>query len=269
MPTVLANNCRDPPAIHAQFCSPTVRARPGPPSTHWLPGAGVQCSVALAVVPVDPTASPELRHPLENVLTDMDVADDPLLDRQAATPYDDQPLIPYTDIEVRRLHEQHGEQLAMYVRQRLRGDPEISDIAQQIWFELIRSWMKNGGLREPRTQLFWLAEFRIKDRYRELGRNVTTVLDDDEALERAVYAVMGAPGFETALISRLDVTAALRELPVRQREAVMLHHGFGLTNPATAAVMACTTSQVQHLLKEAKVKLVDSRHLVGYRKANR
>ena len=146
---------------------------------------------------------------------------------------------------------------------RLLGDrAEAEDVAQEAMLRLWRvapDWRQ--GEAKVTTWLYRVTTNLCTDRLRMRQRRKVLALDDAPDIED------GAPAAETVLIEAdrmVALDAALAALPDRQREAVVLRHIEGLTNPEIAAVMDIGVEAVESLIARGKRAL--SAILAGRRK---
>ncbi|WP_394351523.1 RNA polymerase sigma factor [Paragemmobacter ruber] len=134
---------------------------------------------------------------------------------------------------------------------RLLGDAaEAEDVAQEA---MLRLWRAAPGWRSGEAQVTtWL--YRVvtnlcTDRLRSRKRRPVT------ALEAAPEMADGGPGAVAGMIEAdrmAALQAALDALPDRQRQAVVLRHIEGLTNPEIAAVMDIGVEAVESLTARGK-----------------
>ena len=134
---------------------------------------------------------------------------------------------------------------------RLLGDAaEAEDVAQEA---MLRLWRAAPGWRSGEAQVTtWL--YRVvtnlcTDRLRSRKRRPVT------ALEAAPEMADGDPGAMAGMIEAdrmAALQAALDALPDRQRQAVVLRHIEGLTNPEIAAVMDIGVEAVESLTARGK-----------------
>lgn len=124
---------------------------------------------------------------------------------------------------------------------------EAEDVAQEAMMRLwqrAESW-QNGGPATPATWLHRVVANLAVDRLRRAGRAVG--LDEDLRDER--------PDAEAEMI-RVDRMAALdaglATLPERQRQAVVLRHIEGLSNPDIADVLGIGVEAVESLTARGK-----------------
>lgn len=136
---------------------------------------------------------------------------------------------------------------------RMLGDvTEAEDVTQEAMMRLWRiagQWQDAGGV-PPAVWLFRVATNLCIDRLRKRrgGTPELPDLPDDR------------PGAETALLQAQRARAlqgALAVLPERQRQAVILRHLEGLSNPEIAAIMMIGVEAVESLTARGK------RHLAG------
>lgn len=130
---------------------------------------------------------------------------------------------------------------------------EAEDVAQEA---MLRLWKVAGEWRQGEakvsTWLYRVACNLCTDRLRGRKRRSATALDDAPEVADA------APGVEAALIEgdrMRALDAALAALPERQRQAVVLRHLEGLTNPEIAEVMDIGVEAVESLTARGKRSL--------------
>lgn len=134
---------------------------------------------------------------------------------------------------------------------RLLGDrAEAEDVAQEA---MLRLWRAAGVWRAGEAQLSsWLYRVTVNlctDRQRSRARRRAEALDDvaEPADDRA--------DTEAALLNRERADAlqsALATLPDRQRQAVVLRHIEGLSNPEIAAILEVGVEAVESLTARGK-----------------
>lgn len=147
---------------------------------------------------------------------------------------------------------------------RMLGDPvEAEDIVQETMLRLWRiasEWQE--GQAQPTTWAFRVAANLCTDRLRRRRGGVPEMpeLPDD------------APGQDAVMMRRARaeaLQAALMRLPERQREAVVLRHLEGLSNPEIAAIMMVGVEAVESLTARGKRQLAlllsGQKEELGYR----
>jgi len=149
---------------------------------------------------------------------------------------------------------------------RVLGDRgEAEDVAQEAMMRLWKAasdWRQDGGA-EPSTWLYRVVANLCVDRLRRARR--TEQLDDPD------LAADGAPGVvarmvEAERMAALD--AALATLPERQRQAVVLRHIEGLSNPEIAVILDVGVEAVESLTARGKralnAALAGRKEALGY-----
>lgn len=138
-----------------------------------------------------------------------------------------------------------------YAARLLGGDrAEAEDVAQEAMLRLWRiapDWRQ--GEAQVSTWLYRVVTNLCTDRLRGRMRRGAMPLDD------APEVADGAAGAEAGLIAADRANAlqtALAQLPDRQREAVVLRHIEGLTNPEIANVMEIGVEAVESLTARGK-----------------
>ncbi|MGQ0565528.1 MAG: RNA polymerase sigma factor [Gemmobacter sp.] len=151
-----------------------------------------------------------------------------------------------------------------YATRLLGGDrAEAEDVVQEAMLRLWRmapDW-RTGEARVA-TWVYRVVTNLCTDRRRARVRRRADALDD------APEVADGTPGAEGRLIAAQRVAAlhaALAELPDRQRQAVVLRHIEGLSNPEIAAVLDLGVEAVESLTARGKRAL--SAILAGQRDA--
>ncbi|MDP3342739.1 RNA polymerase sigma factor [Frigidibacter sp.] len=139
--------------------------------------------------------------------------------------------------------------LALRVAARMLGDrTEAEDVAQEA---MLRLWRVAPGWRQGEakvsTWLYRVTSNLCTDRLRRRGRSV--------ALDAVAEPEDGRPGAVAGLIEAdraIALEAALAALPDRQRQAVVLRHLEGLTNPEIAEIMEIGVEAVESLTARGK-----------------
>lgn len=138
-----------------------------------------------------------------------------------------------------------------YAARLLGGDrAEAEDVAQET---MLRLWRVAPQWRQGETRVTTWA-YRVAtnlciDRQRSRGRRRQMALDD------APEVADGSVGAEARLqeAGRMAaLEAALADLPDRQRQAVVLRHLEGMTNPEIAAIMEIGVEAVESLTARGK-----------------
>lgn len=153
-----------------------------------------------------------------------------------------------------------------YAARLLSDRSEAEDIAQEAMMRLWRvasEWRQ--GEAKVSTWLYRVVTNLCMDRLRGRQRRAVTPLDD------APEMADGAPQAVAVLIDNDRMRAldtALAALPERQRQAVILRHIEGMTNPEIAVIMQIGVEAVESLTARGKRALTDlmagQRSALGY-----
>jgi len=149
---------------------------------------------------------------------------------------------------------------------RVLGDrAEAEDVAQDAMLRLWRAagnWRQDGAA-QPSTWLYRVVANLCVDRLRRAGR-LDALDDPDTTADRT-------PGVEARLIEAdrmAALDAALARLPERQRQAVVLRHIEGLSNPEIAAILDVGVEAVESLTARGKralgAALAGRKEALGY-----
>lgn len=137
-----------------------------------------------------------------------------------------------------------------YAARLLSDRAEAEDVAQEAMLRLWRiaaDWRQ--GEAQVSTWLYRVVGNLCTDRLRRRSRRGTATLDDAPEVADA------SPGAEAGMIES-DRMAALQDaldaLPERQRQAVVLRHIEGLSNPEIAVVMEIGVEAVESLTARGK-----------------
>jgi len=153
-----------------------------------------------------------------------------------------------------------------YAARLLSDRAEAEDVAQEVMLRMWRvapDW--RSGEAQVSTWVYRVTTNLCTDRLRGRTRRRAMPLDD------APDVADGAIGAEAGLIETDRMTAlqrALDQLPDRQRQAVVLRHIEGLTNPQIAVVMDIGVEAVESLTARGKralaAALAGQRTALGY-----
>jgi RNA polymerase sigma factor (sigma-70 family) len=138
-----------------------------------------------------------------------------------------------------------------YAARLLSGDrAEAEDVAQET---MLRLWRVAPDWRQGETKVTTWA-YRVAtnlciDRQRSRSRKRQLALDD---APEVADATLGVEGQLQQADRMAALEAALAELPDRQRQAVVLRHLEGMTNPEIAAIMEIGVEAVESLTARGK-----------------
>jgi RNA polymerase sigma-70 factor (ECF subfamily) len=137
-----------------------------------------------------------------------------------------------------------------YCLKRLRSREEAEDALQATYLNAWRSLKGGFQPNDPRPWLFQIAANVCASNLRaKLGGTRLELRDPEELNE---LAQVDQPGNEAFL----DLTEAVRELPDRQRRALVLRDWHGLAYDEIAAEMAVSDAAVETLIFRARSKVV-------------
>lgn len=131
------------------------------------------------------------------------------------------------------------------------GDPvRAEDVVQEAFLRTFAGW---GRLRQPAYAHLYLRKAVLNQCRSGLRRRVTETRGNTvvAAGERARWAV----GFEAQQAQEMDVTAAVRALPARQRETVVLRYFLDLGEAEIAATLGVNVGTVKSQLAKARRSL--------------
>ncbi|WP_296741782.1 RNA polymerase sigma factor [Mesorhizobium sp.] len=130
-----------------------------------------------------------------------------------------------------------------------RAKADAEDIAQDVCVRLGRAIRDYNGGGAFTTWLYAMTLNAVRDRMRKAAR---------ETAKTEAYGVHALMAGEAAFEVEEPVEAlwaAVRLLPDKQRDAVLLVHGEGLSHAAAAEVMAISETTVSWHIHEAKKRL--------------
>ena len=128
---------------------------------------------------------------------------------------------------------------------------EAEDIAQEVCIRMGRAIRGFKGQSALTTWLYTLTLNAVRDHQRQAARRRR---DQDRLASDPVFSAgpdMGDDGQSVWL------WAAVRTLPEKQRDAVLLVHAEGLNHAAAADVLGCSEKTVSWQLHEARKRLKD------------
>lgn len=161
-------------------------------------------------------------------------------------------LARYADGEARaasELAERHGGRILSLAWRMLNDRAESEDVAQEAMLRLWRiapEW--ETGQAQVSTWLYRVASNLCTDRLRKRRHGQVGL---DGIAEPADSAPSAADRMQQAA-REAALTEALAQLPERQRQAVILRHIEGLTNPEIAGVMDIGIEAVESLTARGK-----------------
>jgi RNA polymerase sigma factor (sigma-70 family) len=138
--------------------------------------------------------------------------------------------------------------LASFFRKRTRNAPEVQDLVQQVFLRLAQS-ADSGEIHNPDAYIFQTAANTLRDHYRRRAvsaRFFELTADPPEAASAHISAERVVLGQE----SLAHCAKALRELPERTRDVLMLRCFEGLKNAEIADLQRMSVRSVEkHIAK--------------------
>jgi len=169
------------------------------------------------------------------------------------------------DDAVTELYSLHYQALVQFAELLVPDKPTAEEVVQDSFVALHGSWRR---LRDSEKALSYLRQ-AVVNRSRSVLRHRTVVTKN---LQETALDMPSAEEEAMGVLERQAVVAALRDLPGRQREAIVLRYYVDLSEPETAVVMGISRGAVKsHITRgmaalrvvletyEARVKSPDKR----------
>ncbi|MGH9093415.1 MAG: SigE family RNA polymerase sigma factor [Acidimicrobiales bacterium] len=163
---------------------------------------------------------------------------------------------PDRDREVVALFEEHYPGLCRLARLLLDDEAAAEEVVQEAFLRTYAGWWR---LRRP-TRARWYLRAAVVNECRSRGRRRVT----EDRGNRTVWTTQErsvAEGEPERAGESLVVLQAVRALPRRQREAVVLRYYGDLSDADVAAVLGCSVGTVKSQLSKARASL--ARRLAG------
>src|ERR1700759_1075990 len=142
------------------------------------------------------------------------------------------------DLAVVELYSQHYRSLVRMAALLLRDTPTAEEVVQDSFVAMHGGWQR---LRDTEKALAYLRQ-AVVNRSRSVLRHRTVV---DKNLQKAPPDMPSAEHGALVLLERSAVVAALRGLPDRQREAIVLRYYADLSEAEIAAAMGISRGAVK------------------------
>jgi RNA polymerase sigma factor (sigma-70 family) len=153
------------------------------------------------------------------------------------------------------LFDQHASMVFGLCRLLLRDHHEAEDAAQQTFVSAYRSMLRGS---EPRDASPWLAAIARNECRARLRKRMRAPV----ALDGEVATQLADPTDLTDIADRrtelAEITVAMADLPLRQREAVALRDFLGLSYEEVASTLSVSVPVVESLLFRARRRLRDT-----------
>jgi len=151
---------------------------------------------------------------------------------------------------VERLFAEHRRALQAYFYRRIRKKSDVADLTQEVYLRMLRVG-NSESIRNPQVYLYAVASNLVKE-HAILDRRDARHLDIDEA---SVQQRLGdLPSLDSAIDASRQaerLRAAVDQLPLNWRTAVILQCRYGLTYQEIAAHMRVSSSMVKKYLAQA------------------
>ena len=151
---------------------------------------------------------------------------------------------------VDRLFAEHRRALQAYFYRRIRKKSDVADLTQEVYLRMLRVG-NTDAIRNPQVYLYAVASNLVKE-HAILDQRDARHLDIDEA---SVQQRLGdLPSLDSAIdVSRqaARLRAAVDQLPLNWRTAVVLQCRYGLTYQQIADHMGVSSSMVKKYLAQA------------------
>ena len=127
------------------------------------------------------------------------------------------------------------------------GDVDLAEeAAQEAFVRALTHWHRVDRLERPERWIYVVALNFARDVLRRRRRN------------NQMIAAPDAIGFDERIDDRLEITRALKSLPYRQRQVVVLRYLADLTTAETAKAMGCAEGTVRAALHAALKSIGES-----------
>jgi RNA polymerase sigma-70 factor (ECF subfamily) len=141
----------------------------------------------------------------------------------------------------------YGPRLRFYLR-KMTADSVADDLLQDVWIDV---FAKIARLNDPDAFAGWVYRIARDRAYRELRRRrIATVAVDERVIDSAGSTVDDEPRWSAEDVEQLR--AALDELPIAQREVLLLQFVEQMTYEQIAAVVGCPVGTVRSRIHHAK-----------------
>ena len=186
--------------------------------------------------------------------------------KPGATTSDEDLMLAYAQTGDMQAFEALYERLSLpmwrYVLRSVGDRAATDDIAQDVWFNVVRSAARYVPTARFKTWLFTLAHNRMVDHIRARKPHISLDADTDEGFDLAnTLAIESGFGPLQQIEHRQQAQAlldALGQLPAVQREAFLMQAEGGLSLAEIAQATQTTTETVKSRLRYARQKLRQS-----------
>jgi RNA polymerase sigma-70 factor (ECF subfamily) len=152
-----------------------------------------------------------------------------------------------------RLARRYYAPLASFFRKRTRNVPDVQDLVQQVFLRLAQS-REMGEIHNPDAYIFQTAANTLRDHYRHAAVHAR-YLNESPAARDAVDSDFSAERVISAREDLLRLVVALRRLPERSRDVLMLRRFEGLKNAEIARLHNISERSVEKHIAKAMAEL--------------
>lgn len=153
------------------------------------------------------------------------------------------------------LFDQHASMVLGLCRLLLRDHHEAEDAAQQTFVSAYRSLLRGN---EPRDAEPWLAAIARNECRARIRKRMRAPLTLDGELETQLADPADITDIADRRSELAEITVAMADLPIRQREAVALRDFLGLSYEEVASTLSVSVPVVESLLFRARRRLRDT-----------
>ncbi len=155
-----------------------------------------------------------------------------------------------------QLLEQHYDRIYAVCRRLAGNDADASDATQEALLAIVRGLDKFDGRARFSTWSYRVATNACLDELRRRGRRPTPGLPEHETHDQAPQA--GAPGVADTVADRLDLDAALAELPEEFRAPVVLRDQVGMDYAEIAETLSIPAGTVRSRIARGRARLAQT-----------
>ncbi|HTY57484.1 MAG TPA: sigma-70 family RNA polymerase sigma factor [Bacteroidota bacterium] len=170
------------------------------------------------------------------------------------------------DTEIGRAAQGERGRLLAFIRRRVSTDSQAEDILQDVFYQLLTSYSVTEPLEQMTGWLFTVARNKIIDWYRRkrpANRSLDEALDGSPVtLSEVLPSPVEGPdaGYDREVIAE-ELTEALEELPVKQREVFIMHEiegrSFNEIQEITGAPLNTLLSRKRYAVQFLRTRLED------------
>jgi RNA polymerase sigma-70 factor (ECF subfamily) len=162
----------------------------------------------------------------------------------------------------RALVDRYQNRLVNVLYQVVGDQSEAEDLAQNVFLKVYKAAGRYRPEAKFSTWLYRIATNTALNALKARRRRPMVSLDEMEEQGRPMNAPAGTPERPDRVLQRLEVVRAvqqaLRQLPERQRMAVILHRFEGLSYQEIGEALSVSVDAVDAMLRRAKASLRDA-----------